>query len=1250
MTEPWDISRLGQPWAIDTELRRRLPALARAKRGARESAADKFLRLSRLPLPAEPSAESLLLSELAPLERRGSQRAASSAAQLTPEAKARYFGTGARAECHAIFRKLAAQKYLACEPLSAVLDGQQARGAHEAALLGPRTAVTPLSLDARCERVQGPPDAARLDARFHPVDRLGLFSRQFTARHRFSALCLEQDLPPCIRLIVRNYLSPEINVSHMAIGDALAGVFAQCLRDLPMVTGLNVRNNRLGDAGLRALVDVVVAKPDLFHLDLSENKCGGAAAAALAGYLGSAACTLQTLKLSRADVDDAELAPFARALHANRSLRTLELSRNLVGSSEHLNVVRPSITTGGEALATMLSINYTLTALDLSWNYLRLGGAVELGRALAYNSGLRALNLAYNAFGDAGAQAIGEALLANATLERLDLSHNNIPAHGAMALASAVKRNRALLAVNVDGNPLGQAGGRALLHAVAACGDRQLAVSMEGCNFDLADADAFDPAESTGAYDLNMEVPYERAVALELLRVANTKQGCKFLSLVHVTGAARARRAIKLELREVDGSDARRRLLKTAGILTASRADEQEMKAYKLDRASLVELFRELDKDGSGSVDDAELKLGMHRLGLSFRDDDIPRFIAQYDLDGTGTIELDEFVDLMASLNLEDGHFARECVDVQTNLPFEIPTEGRLLIEFVDLHVSVDHDNAHSHAGVERLIENISASKNKSQMLAMAKSGLFFKAGEAQLLLDAVAELYEPIQAVQLLLPNMVSPKEAHALIDHNLNAGERVRLQHLMGQALDPMLGMGSGHYRLDLSAPADRATMKRLIEDSNRTCFLRKKAGLKDTSQHGNHHGFRNETLNGKPAVLTPQFLDAMPKFGLVEFDYVQLGRAPQRPVSASRFEQMLAICQLALMGPPMGVRTRTASPDPRRLVGSRAQGTRGKGGSGTTGDVVSPFPPLRPFTRALFAELESMKSVKHYLKFGDELNRAVELRGGGGEPDGSRLAEPPAVGNDTDGPVGAPAVGSSDTAAPPTLVEKRSATDSENRAAMVVQRDGRATCTARRLLYTLRWLLATRWVSAPQAVRLLGAWPAAFEGARVELACLLFDRLADLHNAGGLLAALGDAEAAQCLFRLGWLNLWTPLLPDNYYELSLALYEEREVAKALVRLAIDEPGENWQGETFGWSRDELIPGWELNLSWLKDGGFPDKGCLCLEYYSGADKGCGPVWPTRRELAAGTLAGLPADAEMDELAAYVDALSLVPASQRRR
>eukprot|EP00644_Phytophthora_capsici_P000454 jgi/Phyca11/99575/e_gw1.4.207.1 len=67
----------------------------------------------------------------------------------------------------------------------------------------------------------------------------------------------------------------------------------------------------------------------------------------------------------------------------------------------------------------------------------------------------------------------------------------------------------------------------------------------------------------------------------------------------------------------------------------------------RLDRTSLEDLFHELDKDDSGFIDETELRAGMRKLGLQFRDEDLPRYVALYDLDGTGTIELEEFIELM---------------------------------------------------------------------------------------------------------------------------------------------------------------------------------------------------------------------------------------------------------------------------------------------------------------------------------------------------------------------------------------------------------------------------------------------------------------------------------------------------------------------------------------------------------------------------------------------------------------------------
>ncbi|RHY18636.1 hypothetical protein DYB32_010348, partial [Aphanomyces invadans] len=53
---------------------------------------------------------------------------------------------------------------------------------------------------------------------------------------------------------------------------------------------------------------------------------------------------------------------------------------------------------------------------------------------------------------------------------------------------------------------------------------------------------------------------------------------------------------------------------------------------------------------------------------------------------------------------------------------------------------------------------------------------------------------------------------------------------------------------------------------------------------------------------------------------------------------------------------------------------------------------------------------------------------------------------------------------------------------------------------------------------------------------------------------------------------------------------------------------------------------------------GNFPQKGYLRVEYYSGADKGCSPVWASRRATAQNVLADVPA--HFDAFLAHREAL----------
>ena len=122
------------------------------------------------------------------------------------------------------------------------------------------------------------------------------------------------------------------------------------------------------------------------------------------------------------------------------------------------------------------------------------------------------------------------------------------------------------------------------------------------------------------------------------------------------------------------------------------------------------------------------------------------------------------------------------------------------------------------------------------------------------------------------------------------------------------------------------------------------------------------------------------------------------------------------------------------------------------------------------------------------------------------------------------------------------------------------------------------------------------------RVELIVNLFERLADLHNFELVLSCLCSIEHAMLLARVGHLSLFNPMKPEGAYELDLSVWDQRQVTKALIHLAIDESGVNWIGQKFKFSRThESILGWEMPVSWLLADGLPKAGILCLTFYSG-------------------------------------------------
>lgn len=280
-------------------------------------------------------------------------------------------------------------------------------------------------------------------------------------------------------------MTKQLNLQHLGMGDVLAALLAECVTSLPFVQSINVADNMLTDGGLGPLIMAAREMPGLLELNLSLNEIGPVAAKALFDYLVLPTCPLERLLLNSADVDDFECGRFIEAVKQNRSLRELDLSSNKIGTAENLNTVMPDIVTGGEAIADLLrDPQCRLSKLNLAWNMIRLGGAIDMAQSLAVNETLTYLDLSYNSLSTEGGVTIGVSLLRNRCIQTLILASNSLDSVACFTICAGIIENRSLRRVSLDGNPIGQTGMRALMLVPVLCGNR-VKVTAARCNCNI---------------------------------------------------------------------------------------------------------------------------------------------------------------------------------------------------------------------------------------------------------------------------------------------------------------------------------------------------------------------------------------------------------------------------------------------------------------------------------------------------------------------------------------------------------------------------------------------------------------------------------------------------------------------------------------------------------------------------------------------------------------------------------------------
>jgi Ran GTPase-activating protein (RanGAP) involved in mRNA processing and transport len=103
---------------------------------------------------------------------------------------------------------------------------------------------------------------------------------------------------------------------------------------------------------------------------------------------------------------------------------------------------------------------------------IRLHSAVDLASSLSVNATLTYLDLSANSLGKDGGEALGASILVNHSLKVLLLSNNRIESRACFTLCMGIIENTTLKKVCLDGNPIGVQGSRALMSVPLCVGDR----------------------------------------------------------------------------------------------------------------------------------------------------------------------------------------------------------------------------------------------------------------------------------------------------------------------------------------------------------------------------------------------------------------------------------------------------------------------------------------------------------------------------------------------------------------------------------------------------------------------------------------------------------------------------------------------------------------------------------------------------------------------------------------------------------
>ena len=321
----------------------------------------------------------------------------------------------------------------------------------------------------------------------------------------------------------------------------------------------------------------------------------------------------------------------------------------------------------------------------------------------------------------------------------------------------------------------------------------------------------------------------------------------------------------------------------------------------------LYEIFFALfvlnDVDMSGTMELDEFLETLTALGKpNFDPDAAKRLMDEHDKDESGSIDANEFGQIMLTEFCQTDLPRGDLVDASTGQPWEIPASGHCIIQLsYQCDVPTFFDIGEDH-GIDTIIQSIRDAKTDEQREILFQNTtsspyFFLSFDQAQLLFEEMQGLNRlPLELMANILPQIVNEEQTNKFIDTNLNDRGKLALRIKLGQLYNSYVGLHTGHYCIDMKAPEQRNGGRRLGAICVTEGKFAQQAGA-NSSQKGNRSNFRNEKLGYTPVDVTGRWFASVNTTQTLHCDYVSTMK-PRKgtiPMTDSRLERIIETLQL-------------------------------------------------------------------------------------------------------------------------------------------------------------------------------------------------------------------------------------------------------------------------------------------------------------------------------------------------------------------